>query len=323
VGDGLTLLIAFAAALVLVPAARRIGRATGAVDDPGGDPLKIHAAPISVLGGLGVIGACFAALTVSAVRPSPAALAAVALALTAGLVDDLRSLPAPVQAVLQAAAGLVLMTTVVGVGPFAALGVVALVLACTNGVNWIDGQDGLAAGLAAIACLGLAVLASGGERALALSLAGALGAFLLWNRPPARIFLGNGGTYAVGTALAALAISAVERHGWRGALAAALCLGVFAFELAFTVARRFPSRSFATGDREHTYDLAARKLVRGQVTLRFAAVGALAAATGVAVVSLPGALAAVVALTACTAAAAVAHPLWTPGRKRELARGLT
>ncbi|HSS93259.1 MAG TPA: phospho-N-acetylmuramoyl-pentapeptide-transferase, partial [Candidatus Dormibacteraeota bacterium] len=88
------------------------------------------------------------------------------------------------------------------------LAVVAIV-ATANAVNITDGMDGLAGGLSAIALVALTLLLPGapaGEKAVAMSLAGALVAFLIFNRHPARVFMGDTGALAVGYALAAMAI---------------------------------------------------------------------------------------------------------------------
>jgi phospho-N-acetylmuramoyl-pentapeptide-transferase len=87
------------------------------------------------------------------------------------------------------------------------LAVVAIV-GCANSVNLSDGMDGLAAGLSIIAVVGLALLPSAvaGEKAVAMTLSGGLLAFLIFNRHPARIFMGDVGALAVGYALAAMAI---------------------------------------------------------------------------------------------------------------------
>jgi phospho-N-acetylmuramoyl-pentapeptide-transferase len=70
-------------------------------------------------------------------------------------------------------------------------------------------MDGLAAGLAIIA-VGATVLflphAVAGEKAVAMSLCGALAAFLVFNRHPARVFMGDTGALAIGFALAAMAV---------------------------------------------------------------------------------------------------------------------
>ncbi|MHB8588571.1 MAG: phospho-N-acetylmuramoyl-pentapeptide-transferase [Candidatus Dormibacteraceae bacterium] len=88
------------------------------------------------------------------------------------------------------------------------LAVVAIV-ATANAVNLTDGMDGLAGGLSVIAVAALALLLRGapaGEKAVAMSLCGALVAFLVFNRYPARVFMGDTGSLAIGYALAAMAI---------------------------------------------------------------------------------------------------------------------
>jgi UDP-GlcNAc:undecaprenyl-phosphate GlcNAc-1-phosphate transferase len=255
--------IALALALVLTWAARQIGLATGLVDRPppagvGADGLKIHTIPIPVLGGLGVMAATLGTLLLGdGLRP--AVVAGVVLTTAIGLADDVRPLGAGVRMAALSVAGLVLAAGLPldRLSPLALPGVVLLLLLLANAVNLIDGQDGLAGGLGAIASVGLAaVIAANGNPVLALVVAGALVGFLAWNLPPARVFLGNGGAYGLGALLTVLAAQATAGHGWHGLLAAALCLGVFAFELTFTVFRRLRSaQRLATGDRRHSYDL--------------------------------------------------------------------
>ena len=311
---GLSLLIAVAIAVPLTAAARRIGSRLGLVDDPADDDLKIHRRPVPVLGGLAVILSAFGALALRGHTPPFAVLAAVGIALAAGLLDDARPQPARVQAVLQISAGIALVAGGIDLEPLGAAGpfaVVLLVVAGANGVNFVDGQDGLAGGLAALACLGLAGLAAA-QADLALALAGALGAFLLWNRSPARIFLGNGGAQAVGTILAVLAIGAIDAGGWRGLVAASVCLTIFLFELVLTVIRRLGSRSLTTGDRLHSYDLLAEELgSRGRVTLAFWALGAAASAVALAVSEVPMTIAITTAVAVWGCSAVAGYLLWS------------
>jgi phospho-N-acetylmuramoyl-pentapeptide-transferase len=86
---------------------------------------------------------------------------------------------------------------------------VIAVVGTANAVNITDGMDGLAGGLAVIATVGLVLLLPGapaGEKAVAMSLAGALVAFLVFNRYPAQVFMGDTGALAIGFALAMMAI---------------------------------------------------------------------------------------------------------------------
>lgn len=317
-------LIAIGAGVVLTPIAHAVGLLTRIVDHPDGGGLKIHRRPIPLTGGIAVTGAILIALAIADRLPSAWVLGAVGLALLAGMIDDVLSLPATLRLLAQAGSGLLLVGAGVRLEALGLLdgpAVVLLVLATTNAVNLIDGQDGLAGGLGAVAALGLAaLLAWQGEAAgttLALATAGALIGFLVLNRPPARIFLGNGGAYAVG-ALLAVQVGSLGGHGWRPLLAAALCLGVFAFELLFTVARRAGTRRpMAGGDRGHSYDLVAlRAGDRLTATLLFLALGIVCAALALVVGRAPLALGAAIVAAASAAGWMWGRRLLAGGRRR-------
>jgi UDP-GlcNAc:undecaprenyl-phosphate GlcNAc-1-phosphate transferase len=304
--DYLPILSSLALALGLVPAARALARRFGLVDHPGSE-LKIHSEPTPVLGGVAVLASTLGGLVLTGHGVPLTAAAAAAFGCAVGLVDDHRPLPARGHLFLQVSSGVMLAVAGVRVdafGPFSPAVVIALAVCCMNAVNLIDGQDGLAGGLAAIAALGLAMLATGGSstHALGFAVAGSLLAFLLWNRPPARIFLGNGGAYAIGLILAVLVAGACNAGGWAAMPSAGLCLAVFGFELIFTVVRR-TSGSLSSGDRLHSYDiLAARIGSRGSATSAFYVSGAAAALLAVTVDRAPAAAA---ATTICVAVAAV------------------
>jgi UDP-GlcNAc:undecaprenyl-phosphate GlcNAc-1-phosphate transferase len=238
-------------ALLVTPAAMWVARRVGLVDRPG--PLKVHAQPVPYLGGLGVAAALVWGL--GATRPS--LLIPVGAALVLGLLDDATSLP-PVsrfvgELAIGAALGVCLPVAdnrVWGV-VFAAL---ATVFLC-NAVNMIDGLDGLAGGTAAVAGVGFYVVLSGDGATIAIALVAGLAAFLAFNRPPARVYLGDGGAYLVGTALAILFTFACRSNSGASFGAAALIVGYPLVELVFTVVRRgLQGRSPLEGDRDHTYD---------------------------------------------------------------------
>ncbi len=88
------------------------------------------------------------------------------------------------------------------------LAVVAIV-GTANAVNLTDGMDGLAGGLSAIGFAAIVLLlpaSPAGEKAVAMTLCGALVGFLVFNRYPARVFMGDTGALAIGYALAAMAV---------------------------------------------------------------------------------------------------------------------
>jgi UDP-GlcNAc:undecaprenyl-phosphate GlcNAc-1-phosphate transferase len=133
---------------------------------------------------------------------------------------------------------------------------IAFVVVLLNAVNLLDGLDGLAAGVATVSALGFAGLLGGDARVLALALTGALAGFLLWNRPPARIYLGDSGSYLVGTALAMLlAASFTDGQGAATSSGALLLVGVPVADMTVAVVRRQRARRpLFEGDRGHVYD---------------------------------------------------------------------
>jgi UDP-GlcNAc:undecaprenyl-phosphate GlcNAc-1-phosphate transferase len=153
-----------------------------------------------------------------------------------GLLDDIRPIsPFPKLAVEAAAAIIVmgsglLIERVTILGTTWSLGVLAWpiticwILGLTNAFNLIDGVDGLAAGVAAIACGTCAAILvardHGAEAMLLAALAGSAIGFLFFNFAPASIFLGDGGSLLFGFVLASTAIA-----GWQKG-ATALTTGV-------------------------------------------------------------------------------------------------
>lgn len=302
----MSFLIALGLGVALTPILGAAGRRFGLVDRPG--ELKIHAGPVPVTGGAAVVVAVLAGIALPG-RGGAWLAAAAAVVLAGGLIDDLRPSSPWVRLLVQATAGVLLVIGGLRLEPFGGLGAAALVIAtvaCCNAVNMVDGQDGLAGGLGAIASLGLAgVLATIGVSAtLPLALAGALLGFLVWNRPPARVFLGDGGAYAIGVFLAAAAAQATA-EGRHGLLAAGATLGVFAYELVATIARRLiRSEPVIGGDRDHSYDrLGLRLPSRSSATIVMWCLAAAASLIGVAVVRLDPAAALLIVIGVTVAAA--------------------
>ena len=100
----------------------------------------------------------------------------------------------------------------------------------TNAFNLIDGVDGLAAGVGIVAALSIATVAGlhqhNGTMVAALALAGALAGFMVFNFPPASVFMGDEGALAVGLVLGVLSIQG-SRFG-EGSLPARLAMPLLA-----------------------------------------------------------------------------------------------
>ena len=209
---------ALALSLVLVPACRRIGRRYGYVAHPTGD--RWHSRPVPLLGGVAIFASVALGLLIlpgGLDRPVLAGCAALMFGL--GLVDDGRALNATTKLVVQfvIAAALVFMGEGLhwtGSATADAVLTVLWVVGITNAVNLIDNMDGLCAGVTLIAgAAWLAILlsgdpgaaAAGNARYLALLL-GAVAGFLVYNRAPASIFMGDAGTLFLGASLAGLTL---------------------------------------------------------------------------------------------------------------------
>ena len=275
---------AFGVTAAAVPACIVVSRRTGIVDRPG--PLKLHQDPVPYLGGAAV----FAGLVVAGLAGRPLALVPMAAALGVGVADDRFDLDPKLRLVAQLGMGAV----IAAVQPVHLPGLVGvpLVIAVTvvliNGVNLLDGLDMLAGGVVAVAAIGFAVLVHGPDRPVAAALAAALAAFLLYNRPPARIYLGDGGSYLLGASMSLL-LAMTWAPGVRGPIgvAAMALVAVPVAELACAIVRRHRAgRSLLSGDRGHPYD---RLVERGwpRIAASGAYVGAEAAVVVVVVVVAP------------------------------------
>lgn len=136
-----------------------------------------------------------------------------------------------------------------------------------NAINIIDGFNGLAAGTVIIILSSFALMAGAlGDVDLlrtSLILTGAVLGFGLVNWPLGKIFLGDGGAYFVGFALAWLAVLMLARHPEVSAWAPLLVCGYPVLEVLFSIVRR-RRRSLSAGnaDRLHLHSLVKRRLVR-------------------------------------------------------------
>lgn len=241
--------LAFGVALVTAPILRRVAFRFGIVDRPG--PLKTHRAPVPYLGGVAV----FLGVLVGPLQAGrPELLVPYAGALALGVIDDAQGL-AP-RARLGAEILLGVVAALVVPGPaLVQLATGVLVVVLLNAVNLLDGQDGLAAGACLVSAIAFAIL-GGDAAAVGVALAGALAAFLVFNAPPARMYLGDGGAYLVGTVLATL--PALTEHGtsdWSVWLGAPLIVGLPLADTAIAILRRLLARRpLFLGDRSHVYD---------------------------------------------------------------------
>ena len=252
----LGLAVALAIAFLVCWAMLAVGKHTGFVDHPDRERLKLHSGSPVPLGGVAVMAGLHLGLAAAGAFDY-ALFVATSIVWVVGLVDDRKGL-APLWRVAASVLGGGALVVIGGFtsGLVAGIAGVALVVVALNAVNLLDGLDALAASVTAIGAVGLSAFAAtqglSGAWIGAL-LAAALVGFLVWNFPPARLFLGDNGAYVVGVTLAWLALRASS--DWITGVVGVALIGVPLLDLAAIILRRTVARApLLTGDRDHSYD---------------------------------------------------------------------
>lgn len=265
-----TFAIAAFSALVFTPPVEWLARRIGAVDIPG--ERKIHTEPVARIGGLalylGFLLAVGGRIVVDRVGhpdfpllPVDRQLGGIVLGATVvflvGFVDDLKDLSPAVKFVGQLIAAVILVVFGVQIefvgDPFGGgliyLGWLAVpltlfwILGFTNTVNFMDGLDGLAAGVSAIAASTFFVFAyitgQTGAGIVSALVAGLCVGFLWHNFHPARIFMGDSGALFLGFVLSAIAMQGVMKSIAAIAfLVPIVIMGVPILDAAWAILRR-------------------------------------------------------------------------------------
>jgi len=235
----ITLIGAAVITALVVPLVLKIGLRWHLVDTP--DPRKQHSRPMVRLGGVGMVAGFAVALSLTwrlggfaEIAPAKDHLIWTTLAgalcfFVIGLADDLFALPPLPRLAGQLLVAMAVWLEGVRIGvidlPLQGLGIpanlelsdgisllatVIWLVGITNAINWLDGLDGLAAGVSGIAAFGLLSVSYSLHQPaaglLAAALSGTCLGFLRHNFNPARIFMGDGGSYFLGFALASISI---------------------------------------------------------------------------------------------------------------------
>ena len=212
---------------VLTPAMRKIAIATDVVDRPNSSH-KSHKKAVPYLGGVaiivGVILVSYSTSLISNFTSETFWLATSVLgpALALGLIglwDDIKNLPPLPRFIAQSVAGVFTASILIitdnvgnptGSAIFDSIITVIWVVGICNSINFFDNLDGGAAGTVAISSIALAYLALTGDQYLVAALstvtAGATLGFLVWNKSPAKIYMGDAGALFLGVLLATLTV---------------------------------------------------------------------------------------------------------------------
>lgn len=294
--------------LVLTGASIPFARRIGLTDRPDGR-RKLQSQSIPVIGGVALFLAVLLAILVgllvsddvrAAMGPELAGgewlLVSAALMVTVGVIDDRWPLRArykllgQIAAVLPAVFGgyTVSAVTLFGIqidfGVFGMPLTVLWFLAAVNAINLLDGMDGMLGTLGAIVCAALGLMAwvvgNGFAAGVSFALVGGLLGFLWYNRPPARVYLGDAGSTLIGLLVAALCVrSSVKGAGAAVAILAPVGLLVLPFmdTAAAVVRRTLTGRGLAAADRGHLHHLLQRRQSTPRVLLTVGGLAGVAA----------------------------------------------
>ncbi|HEY8057292.1 MAG TPA: MraY family glycosyltransferase [Acidimicrobiales bacterium] len=290
--------VAFTVTFSLTPVVRRLAERYGAVVAP--DERRVHSVPTATIGGVAMFVALVASMAVAWQMDAFAAvfdgsseplgvLLAATIIFAVGLTDDLREVSAPARVAGMVLAGTVLVRFGVSILflriPFydlvllspdlSALITVLWVVGMANAVNLVDGLDGLATGIVAIAAgsfflyseqlIDAGVISDNniGPVVAVITLGICLG-FLPHNFNPARIFMGDGGALLLGLLMASstIAVGGSQNEPFSGQVyfffaplfIPLFILGVPIIDTLFAIIRRASKRSgVATADKEHLH----------------------------------------------------------------------
>ena len=262
-GDEITRAVACCGVVVLIaePLTIPLLRRLAAIDTPGA--RSSHTTPTPRGGGLPIVVGLLVAVALVRGAEAVPFVAAIGFFAALGFVDDLRGLTAIRRLVLQCVGSAVIAAVLItplsmSAGMLAALTLVTTVwvMGFVNAFNFMDGINGISGAHAVIA--GVAYACFGQWRQdpflVAMGLAVAVGAlaFLPWNAIRARVFLGDVGSYALGAALAVLAVTAViEGVPPEAALGP---LALYVADTAWTLQRRVRAgERWTEAHRTHTY----------------------------------------------------------------------
>ncbi len=269
--------VSLVATLILTPLVRKLAITVGAVDVPK-DNRRMHKKPIATIGGLAIfIGFLISVLLfVQIDRKLQGILLGAVILVVLGVLDDIMDLPAKLKFVVQFVAagiavahGCVIETlsnpNIFSDAAYINLGWVGIpltmiwIVALTNAVNFIDGLDGLAAGVSAISAgtmLVIALIYSEGSVAMVIAaLLGACLGFLPFNFNPAKIFMGDTGATFLGYILATMSIQGMFKYyAIVSYVIPFLLLGVPIFDICFAFLRRIAKgKSPMVADRSHMH----------------------------------------------------------------------
>ncbi len=265
-------LITFLASSLLVPIVKKIAIHIGAQDEP--NKRRINKIKMPTLGGLAIflsfmLGYILFAQTSKVMLPI---LMGGILIIIMGMIDDINPVKAKYKLIVQVIASLIVVLygqlnlgviTIFGLTlnisePFNSIITIIFMVGLMNVINLIDGLDGLASGISTIYFITIAIIAlaldqlGGLDVTLCLIMIGATLGFLVHNFPPAKIYLGDTGSYFLGYIIAIIALLGFKNVTLQSLIIPIIILAVPILDTIFAIIRRIlKGKKIFSPDKEH------------------------------------------------------------------------
>ena len=265
-------LVTFLVSILLVPITKKVANHVNAMDIP--NKRKIHKVPIPRLGGLAIFGSFLIGYVLygEVTTQMLSILIGSFLIIIIGMIDDIKPVRAMYKFLVQIVAALIVViygqiyfTEITFLGLHLEFSLIIsyilstfFILAISNAINLIDGLDGLSSGVSSIYFLTIAIIAfilnklGGLDIILSLIMLGATLGFLVYNFPPAKVFMGDTGSVFLGYIISIIALLGFKVATLTSLIIPVTILAIPVFDTVFAILRRIIKReNIATADKEH------------------------------------------------------------------------
>lgn len=266
------ILVTFIASVLLVPIAKKLALYIGALDVP--NERKVHKVPIPRLGGLAIFGAfllgyiLYGEITTQMIS----ILIGSFIIFLVGVFDDIKPIAAKYKFLVQlVAASIVVIYGQVYFNEITFIWIdlklslvtsyifsILFIVAISNAINLIDGLDGLSSGVSSIYFLTIIVICvllgklTGLDLVLSVIMLGATLGFLVYNFPPAKIFMGDSGSLFLGFMISIISLMSFKVATFTSLIIPIVTLSIPIFDTVLAIFRRLlKGESIGTPDKEH------------------------------------------------------------------------
>jgi len=265
--------VTFLSSLIVTPIVEKIARHVKALDYP--NERRINKVPMPTMGGLAIFFSFLLGYMLYA-RSSVQMLSILIgsfLLIFMGMIDDINPLKAKYQLIVQIIASAIIVfygniyldyISLLGLHftiptPLNYIVTIIVIVAIINAINISDGLDGLSSGISSIYFLTIAIIAfimnawNGLDTTLALIMLGSTLGFLVYNFPPARIYVGDTGSNFLGFIIAVITLLGYKTATFTSLIIPLLILATPFIDTIFAILRRMlkGQNPFNTPDKEH------------------------------------------------------------------------